>query len=759
MASRRAAWIESLADAVRFAPVRPAAAAGVRAAVATVLPLALGALFDVPMLSWASLSGFLTSIVDKGGAYRTRAGGMASVVVGGAIWAGLAAVAGLHFGASIGCAFVGAAALAFARVYGPAVASAGTCVLVLFLVSLARPEADLARVAERAAFVAGGGLWAMGLALLLWPVRVYRPARDAVGRCLRAVAAFAADASGGGSQAVLLRHRAAIRQSLEDARSTLAATRRGRRGDSGRGERLLIILESTDQTFAAVVAVTEVLGGVGERGAWPAAEEVAARALAAIADGCRSIATLVETEHPEGPAVLPEWDLAALASPRASTPSLGDRPASEPPPATPPDADAPRIERPAPSSRRVATEADYALAAELLGRARALLEDAARAAATLQDDRLLAEKATAVDVLEPFGGINAWTEPWREHFTLRSVVLRHALRVGVTTALAVALAHHFALQRGYWVTISAAVVLQPQLPATFLKALQRVLGTIVGGIVAALLMEEMHDPRAMLATVFVLAVVSVSVLPINYGLYSACLTPTFVLLAEVNARDPGLIKVRIVNTLLGGALALGAARLLWPIAERDLFPSAAASALRAARVYFGAVASASPVPAAELDRARRDFGLAILNAEASFQRWMVEARHRSADLEAPMVVLVYTRGFVAAVVALASALASASLEVDLAPFGCAVDAALGDLEASIAAGRSPQPLGHLDRSIADALCAPVNGDGVVAKRARARLRVRLERVVQALAIQHDAASRWLATLERASLAEARAVGP
>ena len=50
----------------------------------------------------------------------------------------------------------------------------------------------------------------------------------------------------------------------------------------------------------------------------------------------------------------------------------------------------------------------------------------------------------------------------------------------------------------------------------------------------------------------------------DYGLYAVFMTPTFILLAELGARDWHLAGLRIVNTLIGCALGFAAARLLWP---------------------------------------------------------------------------------------------------------------------------------------------------------------------------------------------------
>src|SRR5476649_528971 len=69
---------------------RPSYAAGLRGAIATVLPIAVGAAMGWRSASWMGLAAFCVSTADKGGAYRTRAGAMAGV----APFAALSAVGG-----------------------------------------------------------------------------------------------------------------------------------------------------------------------------------------------------------------------------------------------------------------------------------------------------------------------------------------------------------------------------------------------------------------------------------------------------------------------------------------------------------------------------------------------------------------------------------------------------------------------------------------------------------------------------------------
>lgn len=259
----------------------------------------------------------------------------------------------------------------------------------------------------------------------------------------------------------------------------------------------------------------------------------------------------------------------------------------------------------------------------------------------------------AQEIVEPV----ALLAPLRSVLRRDSLVLRHALRVAIVTAVAVWLAQAFHLPRGYWVTITAVLILQPYTGATTLKAVQRVIGTVVGAILTAALGALFHDVRAILVLSFIFAAVSVALLPINYTAFSVFLTPTFVLLAEASAGDWHLAGLRVENTLIGGALALLGAQLLWPAPEWERLPTYMATALRANRDYLRTVVSffadRSDAAGNVMRERRRDAALAAINAEESFQRLMVEHGGRMGTLAPVMTFLTYVRRFTVSIAALA----------------------------------------------------------------------------------------------------------
>ncbi|XXF76079.1 FUSC family protein [Myxococcaceae bacterium GXIMD 01537] len=717
--------VEHTKEMARFAPVRPSVKAGLRAAVASILPVLIASAIGLPEGGlWLSLGGFNASIADKGGSYRFRATSMGTVALAGALSVFIGGNAGrFPVLVAIPLTLLWVAACSYARVYGAAFNIAGNTAAITFVIALALPAASTPEALTHAGLLILGALWAMVLSLVLWPLRPYRPARFAVGRCYREVAdylsgAARATAGAGGEDwhALILRAHGPLRETLEDAGATLAATRRGRHTESGRGERLLVLLQASDALFGTAIALGDLMEGLSrDERALPARAEVAG-SLLACAQTLRELARVIETEGRVEPMPELDWGDEELRAFLARTAEAGGAEALS-----------------------AVDQAEALHAAHLVARMRQLAGTAVETAASLPDDR-------------PFPGERPFPRsdeavpehpilgPLRDNFTLDSVVLRHALRVGLTAAVAVWIATSLRPSHGYWITITVIAVMQPYTGPTFQRGLQRALGTVLGGILAAAIAAWLHDPHAILAFVFCTAAIGVAVMPLNYALYSVFLTVTFVLLAEVGTGDWSLAQVRIVNTLIGGALALAGTWLLWERPEQELFPEQMAEALKADRDYFREVMSArlegrqGPDPA--LAEARRRMGLASNNAEASFQRLLSEPRRRTEPLEPLMTLLAFTRRFATAVVAFSSARhrpLTEPLRTGLERFATTTEQVLEDLADAVLHGRPPAPL----PDYAEVLGSDAPGH----EGADPLLRAQLDRVVRQLGILHGAAAR------------------
>jgi uncharacterized membrane protein YccC len=575
-------------EALRVSRARPGIAAGLRAGLLTTAPLLLAPLLGRSSVAFMGLAGFGTTLVDKGGSYRARLLAMTSFGAAGALGVLSATELAPHPALALPFLFVVLLAAGYVRVLGAEAAAVGVFVGVDVIISLSRPLPSALASAEAAGFFLLGNLWAQALALWVWPLRPYRPARLALARALEALASVAAalgsvslDAEAQRSRRSLL---AASRTAIEAARAALDSSRRGRSGPTRRGARLLLAVENADVLFGALIALEDEL----TRGLDPGLAAPAARLSGALAVELRQLAASVVAEQP--------------APPEPAAPEPSDAPAAAP--------------------LAAVQTALSELTAEL-----AALDDPDPAPAARIAARFGEERPAVASLL-------------RDSLTLRSAYLRHALRVAVAAVLAHGLSAALQLSHGYWATVTCFVIMQPQGTATTAKALQRVLGTLLGAGLAVLVASSVASLWALAVAVFVFVAAGVALLPINYGAYAVFLTPGFVLLAEHAAGDAGLARVRVLNTLLGAGVALLCARTLLPFSERDQFRPLMVEALGKIAGLARLVTTGSR-DAAALHRERRRAGLALLNAEASHQRLLSEAVLAPEESEALSTMLLY----------------------------------------------------------------------------------------------------------------------
>jgi uncharacterized membrane protein YccC len=588
-----------------------------------------------------SLAGFSGALSDKGGSYASRAAAIASLTAFGAVAVFVGAVASHNLPTAVALTFAIALVCSLGRAWGNTGATVGGSVLNMFVISLAYPGTSVADAMGRAGYAVIGGAWAAMLALVLWPIRPYRPARLAVADSYRRLAEYVSQVVEALESEHAIDDRLPagsliVRGALEHARATLATIRRGRPGESGRGERLLVLRETADRMFGNLIALVDTIEAIPSAARDTERRAIIVAALRDVIRVLRELADRVEEERQTGATVVQVSGAALLASLTSQSAGGGDT-------------------KVAPAHDADAMTALYRHAAALLDRIAQFASVAAANVAALD--------GTAVSTTVVIPEAEEVTEPRALFAPLRSVlghdslVLRHALRVALVTAIAVWLAGALHLPRGYWVTITVVIILQPYTGATTIKAVQRVIGTVVGAILTAALGALFHDVRAILVLSFIFAAVSVALLPINYTAFSVFLTPTFVLLAEASAGDWHLARVRVLNTLLGGGLALLGARLLWPASEWKRLPTYLAAALRANRHYLRTVvtffADRSDAAGTVMRERRRDAALAAINAEESFQRLMGEHGGRAGTLAPVMTFMTYVRRFTVSIAALA----------------------------------------------------------------------------------------------------------
>ena len=135
---------------------------------------------------------------------------------------------------------------------------------------------------------------------------------------------------------------------------------------------------------------------------------------------------------------------------------------------------------------------------------------------------------------------------------------RDSLRFSLVLAIAMILARHFAADRGYWIPLTAALVLKPDFQTTFVRGAARIGGTLVGAVVASLVITLVRGhPALQLAGVLVTAAAAYITFNPNYALFTVAITSFVVIVLSMRGL-PGTtaIDARLLDTLAGGALAM-----------------------------------------------------------------------------------------------------------------------------------------------------------------------------------------------------------
>ena len=168
-----------------------------------------------------------------------------------------------------------------------------------------------------------------------------------------------------------------------------------------------------------------------------------------------------------------------------------------------------------------------------------------------------------------------------------------AVRLGLTMAVAEAVRLLVPLERPYWIVLTAALVLKPDLGSVFARGVQRTLGTLVGVVLGVAIVAVVPHGAWLLLPMAVLAFAFPLGRNLNYGLLSTFITPLVLLLIDFGSRVDGHVALdRLLDTAIGAGIVLVVGYLCWPGTWRPRLGEHIATGVEAlggyARVAFGA---------------------------------------------------------------------------------------------------------------------------------------------------------------------------
>lgn len=646
---------------MKLGPLVPDVARGLRAAIATLLPFYLARRWGIHELAWTAIGGWLGTLVDPGGWRGTRARLLVAFAASGALVVALCELAS----ASTALGMLALATIAFfgslARASGNAANGAGLMLVVTAAIALGGMSSDPLR--DAGAFF-GGAMWAVVLSSIVWPIWTHLPVRVPLAKCFEELEAYRAALDRAVEETwprgdarwntLVSTHQRATRAAIEAAREVALESRARRTGESAVGSNLRTLLAVAERLLPLLAAATVELESNEEvrSRAWPSAS-------AALREAATQVATMLHTPL-----------LRLEPQPVASAPSL------------------PPGEHP------------------LFGR----IGNASRL--SVQITRNIGAPPNAD--LPQLAGSPARQElrTLRDALSPKSTYFHHATRVVIAVVAAQLAGRLLSPEHVSWVTIATIGILQPYPGATLKRALERVVGTVIGSFVAIAVMFAVTSPELLSLVMVPLSAAAVATKPRSYRLFTLFLTPVFVLLAERWGRDWWVAAARAGDAAIGGGIALVAA-LVFPSREEKRLDAALArvrlALRRYAQVAFEAHIAGTSSSSAVID-ARREAGIALGNAETSLERLLAEPLRSKTDAEDAMLYVTQARRFAGAITALdqeharapdpeATKEIAALVDAALAPDGDAkalasVTPARADLERIV---RQASLLAHTDR--------------------------------------------------------------
>ena len=143
---------------------------------------------------------------------------------------------------------------------------------------------------------------------------------------------------------------------------------------------------------------------------------------------------------------------------------------------------------------------------------------------------------------------------------------------------------------GYWTALTIAVILKPSFSMTRQRRADRLIGTVIGCILTAVILHFVHAPAALFCFLFVATAAAPAFLHIKYRFTAVAASMQILLLIGLTVPDSSsAIGERLLDTLLGTLIATFFSYVL-PSWEYQNLPRMVDAVLDANRKYIDAAA-------------------------------------------------------------------------------------------------------------------------------------------------------------------------
>jgi uncharacterized membrane protein (TIGR01666 family) len=221
----------------------------------------------------------------------------------------------------------------------------------------------------------------------------------------------------------------------------------------------------------------------------------------------------------------------------------------------------------------------------------------------------------------------------RDNLTLGSSIFKYSLRIALVCMFGYTITQVFPLgHHSYWVLLTIIVILKPAFSLTRQRNFARLVGTVTGGLAGMLILYIFPDQRIQFALLVIFMLITFSFIRLHYIVSVIFMTPfILILFSFLGSGDISIAQERIIDTLIGSAIAFSASYLIFPSWESEQLQQHIQAMLKANASYLlklSEALSGKEVKINDYKLARKEVYVSSANLGAAFQRMISEPKRK-----------------------------------------------------------------------------------------------------------------------------------
>lgn len=255
--------------------------------------------------------------------------------------------------------------------------------------------------------------------------------------------------------------------------------------------------------------------------------------------------------------------------------------------------------------------------------------------------------------------ITAQDYDWKtftENFNFSSPIFKHSLRLTLTVLVGFAIGIIFPFQNAYWILLTIIVIMRPGYTLTKERSKHRLYGTLIGGAVAVAVVFLTQNEYIYGTLAVVTFIMGFALVQKNYRSSAAFITLNVVFIYALLKTDPlDAVQFRVLDTLIGAALAFVANLFFWPswqFLHMDEFITDTIQANRKFLEEVGDFYKKKNMTDPSYKLCRKSAFLAVGNLNAAFQRMSQEPKQQQRNLNKIYEVVMLNNTFLSLTAAL-----------------------------------------------------------------------------------------------------------